>query len=101
MVLNPSWFLSLFLLTPAVAILSFLLGVIGSSRAKDPRGAQNIVLVIIFPVLALIAVQVTGLVWFTPLLTLALALGIAVSDVIVLRVAVRLFQRESIVVNWK
>jgi len=101
MVLTPSWFLSLFLLTPAVAILSFLLGVIGSSRAKDPRGAQNIVLVIIFPVLGLIAVQVTGLVWFTPLLTLALALGIAVSDVIILRVAVRLFQRESIVVSWR
>jgi len=101
MVLSSSWFIFLFLVTPAVALLSFMLGVIGSSRARDARSAQNMALVIILPVLGLIAVQVTGLVWFTPLLTLALALGIAVLDVIILRVAVRLFQRESIVVRWR
>jgi len=81
-------------------MLSFMLGVIGSSRARDAKSAQNMALVIIFPVLALIGVQVTGLVWFTPLLTLVLAIGIGVADIIVLRVAVRLFQRESIVVKW-
>ena len=101
LVLTPTWFLSLFLLTPAVALLSFMLGVIGSSRAKDAKSAQNIVIVIIFPVLALIGLQVTGLVWFTVLGTLALVLGIAVLDVIVLKVAVGLFQRESIVVRWR
>ena len=77
-----------------------VLGVIGSSRARDAKSAQNVAVVIILPVLALIAVQVTGLVWFTPILTLALALGIGIVDIIVLRVAVRLFQRESIVVKW-
>ena len=58
------------------------------------------VLIIILPVLALIGIQVTGLVLFTYRLTLALALGIGVMDIIVLRLAVRLFQRESIVVKW-
>jgi len=101
LVLTPSWFLSLFLLTPAVAVLSFMLGVMGSSRARDVKSAQNMALAIIFPVLALIGVQVTGVVWFTPLLTVALALGIAVVDVIVLRMAVLLFQRESIVIRWR
>ena len=100
LVLTSSWFIFLFLVTPAVALLSFMLGVIGSSRARDARGAQNMALAIILPVLALVAVQVTGLVWFTPILTLALALGIGIVDIIVLRVAVRLFQRESIVVKW-
>jgi len=33
-VLTAGWFLTLFLLTPAVAMLSFMLGVAGSSRAK-------------------------------------------------------------------
>jgi ABC-2 type transport system permease protein len=101
LVLTPSWFMSLFLLTPAVAVLSFMLGVIGSSRAGDPKSAQNIVVVIILPVLALIAVQVTGLVWFTSLLTLALALVIGIVDILALRAAVTLFQRESIVVKWR
>jgi ABC-2 type transport system permease protein len=100
-IINAGWFLNLFLLTPVIAVLSFLLGVIGSSRAKDFRNAQNIVLFIIFPIFALIAVQVTGVVWFTPLYTLALGLAIGLVDLVVLRVAVRLFRRESILVQWR
>jgi uncharacterized membrane protein len=77
------------------------LGVIGSSRAKDSRSAQNVALLIIFPMFGLIAVQVTGVIWFTPLLTLILGLALCLIDVLVLRVAVKLFQRESIVVRWR
>jgi len=99
--INPSWFMTLFLLTPVVAVLSFLLGVIGSSRAKDARSAQNLALFIIFPVFGLIAVQVTGLVWFSPLLTFVLGLVICLIDLLLLRVAVRLFQRESIIIKWR
>lgn len=100
-VTSAGWFLTLFLLTPAVAILSFMLGVTGSSRAKDARSAQNTVLVIILPVLALIGIQITGIIWFTPSLILVLALVIGIADFISLRAAVRLFRRESIVVQWR
>jgi len=100
-ILTPSWLIVLFLLTPALALLSFLLGVVGSSRASDPKSAQNIAVVIVLPVLALIGIQVAGLVWFTPLLTLALALGIGMVDLLMVRVAVRLFRRETIVVRWR
>jgi uncharacterized membrane protein len=91
----------LFLLTPAVAILSFMLGVAGSSRAKDARGAQNTALIIILPVLAIIGIQITGILWFTPLLILVLALVVGLADFITLRATVRLFKRESIVVQWR
>jgi ABC-2 type transport system permease protein len=101
MVLTPVWFISLFLLTPAVTLLSFLLGIIGSTRAKDARSAQNIVMLIIFPLFGLVAIQITGVVWFTTLSALALALGLILVDFIVLRIAVRLFKRESIVVKWR
>ena len=77
-----------------------MLGVIGFSQAKGARSTQNIVIAFVFLVLALIGLQVTGLVWFIPLATLALAPGIAVLDVVILRIAVGLFQRESIVVKW-
>jgi len=100
-VVTGGWFLTLFLLTPAVAILSFMLGVTGSSRAKDARSAQNAVLVIIFPVLAIVGIQITGIVWFTPSLILGLALVVVIADFITLRAAVRLFRRESIVVQWR
>jgi len=101
LVLTPSWYMTFFLLTPAVAALSFLLGVIGSSRAKDAKSAQNLILVVIFPVFALIGIQVTGIIWFTPLLTLVLAIAIFIVDYLVLRAAVGLFQRESIIIKWR
>jgi ABC-2 type transport system permease protein len=100
-VVVPGWSLTLFLLTPAVAVLSFMLGVTGSSRAKDSRGAQNTALLIIFPVLALIGIQITGFVWFTPSLILVVGLAIGVAALFTLRAAVRLFRRESIVVYWR
>jgi ABC-2 type transport system permease protein len=99
-VVTAGWFLTIFLVTPAVAMLSFILGVMGSSRARDAKSAQNMVLIIIFPVFALIGVQVTGLVWFTPLLMLVLALGILMIDALMLRFAVSLFRRESVLVQW-
>jgi ABC-2 type transport system permease protein len=100
-VINATWFLNLFLVTPAITILSFILGVIGSSRAKDAKSAQNMIVIIVFPVIALIAVQVTGVVWFTPLLTFILGAVILALDVVTLRTAVRLFRRESILSRWR
>ena len=99
--LTATFFLSLFLLTPAVSLMSFVLGVIGSSRASDAKAAQNLAVVIIFPIFALIAVQVTGLVEFTPLRTLLLSLVLFAVDGLLLRAAVRLFARESILTRWK
>jgi len=101
LVANPVWFISLLVLNPAVTVLSFLLGVIGSARARDAKNAQNLVVAIILPLLGVVAIQVTGVVWFTPLTMLALAAGLVVVDYLALKVAVRLFQRESIVVNWR
>lgn len=101
MVMTPVWFISLFLFTPVVTVLSFLLGIIGSSKAKDAKSAQNLVVLVILPVLGLIVIQITGVVWFDTIASLALALGLLIVDFIILRIAVRLFQRESIVVNWR
>ena len=99
--LTPVWFISLFLLTPAITVLSFMLAVIGSSRAKSAKNAQNFSLFIILPVFVLIALQVTGLVWFNVPLSLLLFLVLALIDYLVLRLAVKLFQREAIVVKWQ
>jgi ABC-2 type transport system permease protein len=101
MVMTPVWFISLFLFTPSVTVLSFLLGVIGSSKAKDAKSAQNMVIVVILPVLALIAIQITGIIWFTAFSALLLVFGMVIADLLVLRIAVQLFQRESIVVRWR
>jgi ABC-2 type transport system permease protein len=95
------WLISLLIMVPAVSVLSFLLGVISSSRANDAKSAQGIALVIIFPVYALIAVQMTGMILLTPILLLLLVLFLCLLNILVLRLAVRLFRRESIIVRWK
>ncbi len=101
LVITPSWLASLLLLNPAVTGLSFLLGIIGSSRARDFRSAQNLVVIIILPLLVLIGAQVTGLVWLTFLQTIGLGVGLCILDLLMLKVAVRLFQRESIIIQWR
>lgn len=98
---DATFYLSLFVLLPAVSLMSFVLGAIGSSRASDAKAAQNLAVLVIFPIFALIAVQVTGLVVFTPLLTLLVSLAFLAADLLLLRAAVRLFGRESIVTRWK
>jgi len=100
-VLTPSWLVSLLLLTPLATLLSFLLGVIGSSRAADPKGAQNFALVEVLPFLALVATQVLGLLPLSPWALLAVSGGLGLLDLLFLRLAVSLFRRESILVGWR
>ena len=101
LVTTPSWFISVFLLVPLLTLLSFMLGVMASSRFSDIKNAQNIALVIILPVLAIVAVQIVGVVLLTPLVLFIIAVGIGVLNVLALRVGIRLFHRESIVVRWR
>lgn len=100
-VLTSTFYLDIFLLMPAVSLLSFILGVIGSSRSRDAKEAQNLAVLVVFPIFGLIAVQVTGLLVFTPTRTVLLAAAFFAADGVLLRIAVRLFDRESIVTRWK
>lgn len=101
LVLDVPWYISLFLLVPLVTIISFLLGIIASSRARDAKNAQNIVIIIILPLMLIIAAQLFGATLLTSIQLLAMAGIFALFVLIVLRVAVHMFQRESIITKWK
>ncbi len=101
LVVTPAWYITILLLAPLMALLSFLLGVIGSSRAKDAKSAQNSIILIIFPVFGLIALQVTGALWFTVVPTILLGILLAGVNALALWSAVKLFRRESVVIRWK
>jgi len=100
-VLNAQWFISLFLLVPLFSLLAFMLGVIASSRANDPKAAQNIAILVVLPILAIVGAQLTGFTVFTPVKLFILSVAIGILNFLVLRIAIRLFQRESIVVRWR
>lgn len=100
-VLNAQWFISIFILVPLFSLLAFMLGVIASSKANDPNAAQNIAIIVVLPILAIVGVQLIGFAVFTPIKLFILSVGIGILNFLVLRIAVHLFQRESIVVRWR
>ncbi len=89
------------LIAPLVALLGLSLGVIASARTSDPRTAQQIGVVVILPLIAILILQLEGLVLLTPGRILVGALALLVVDLLVLAIGVRIFRRETILTRWK
>jgi len=100
-VLRPAWLLAMLLVAPASSFLAVILGLIISSRATDPQSAQQVAGVIVLPVVALMIGQITGLLQLSVLVVLIVAALFLALDAGLLLVAVRLFQRETILTRWK
>jgi len=90
------WILLIFGLAPTVALASIGLTVIISARVKGFREAQQISVVLLTPVLALVFGQATGAIIFGPVVILALIGLFGLVDLAVFRVGVKLFKREEI-----
>ena len=100
-VLGPRFLVMFGVLGPLVSLSSLLVSVIVSSRANDPRSAQQITGLLILPVTAVFVAQLMGILFVgTPALLLGAA-GCAVLSGILLWVGVQVFQRESILTRWK
>jgi ABC-2 type transport system permease protein len=98
---RPFWLISMLILSPLFALMSASGGVIASSRINDPRAAQQVSGLLILPLIGVSVLVLMGrvyldtamLFWITPVV---LALNAAV-----IWLAVRLFQRETILTRWK
>ncbi len=93
--------LTLGVLGPLAALVGLQLAVIASSRASDPRSAQQIGVVLILPVTALLVAQVSGALVLTIPIALAIAAGLLLSNVVLFAAGVRVFDREAILTRWK
>lgn len=99
--LDPMWLLAVLLVGPLLAILSVNFAIMVSSRVNDPRVAEQLSAVVVVPILGLFFGQVSGLLIFNNQLVLIMALALLVIDIIMVQVAIRLFQRETILTRWK
>ena len=90
-----------FLLGPLAALAALQLAVCVSSRVNDARSAQQIGALIIVPLAALLLGLLTGSIQLTPRFILGIAGGLAVANIVLMRVGVALFERESILTRWK
>ncbi|HUP01281.1 MAG TPA: ABC transporter permease subunit [Gemmatimonadota bacterium] len=93
--------LLVFVIAPLVALLGAGLGVIASSRASDPRSAQQIGVLVIVPLVGLLILQLEGLLSLTPDAILAGAAVLAAGVLLLLRIGVALFRRETILTRWR
>ncbi len=100
-VVGPRLFIMFGLLGPLAALAALLVAVIVSSRASDPRSAQQISGLLILPITAVFVAQLMGAFIVGPKAMLLASIGCAVLNAGLFWVGVRVFQRESILTRWK
>ena len=98
---RPVWTLAMLILSPLLAFLSVLCGVIASSRINDPRTAQQVTGIFVVPIIALSLVVLAGKIFVNVQMVLYAAGVTLLVDIAVLYLAVKVFQRETILTRWK
>ena len=98
---NPMWLLAVFIAGPLMAVLSVNFSIMVSSRVNDPRVAEQLSAVVIVPLMAVFFGQISGLFFLNSSLILLFSAILVLLDVGVVYLAVRLFQRETILTRWK
>lgn len=99
--LDPMWFIAIFVGGPLLTLLAVSTAIIVSSRVSDPRVAEQLSMVVLIPVILGIVGQSVGLFLIDQTFILILIAVVAVVDVVLLYLAVNLFQRERILTEWK
>ena len=98
---GPTGLLLIFLLAPLVALLGVGLAVLASSRADDPRAAQQLGVLVVLPIMGLLFAQAAGVIFLGPAVVLAASLVAGLANVGLLVAAARLFNRETILTRWR
>lgn len=99
--LGPRSFVMFVIVGPLVELLTLQVSVIVSSRASDPRSAQQLTSLLILPITVLFIAQLVGsFVLAVPALLLAAAI-LAALNAGLLWAGVRVFDRESILTRWR
>jgi len=100
-IVGPRLFILFGVLGPLVVLASLQVSVITSSRASDPRSAQQLTALLILPITAIFVAQLLGLFVVGPAVILMGALGCLILNVVLGWVGVRVFQRETILTRWR
>ncbi|OQA21373.1 MAG: ABC-2 family transporter protein [Actinobacteria bacterium ADurb.Bin346] len=95
------WFIVTFILSPILSFIITMASIIISSKSTDIRSAQGIGAVVIFPIYAVIGMQLAGLFLLNIKYLLAGCLVLLVVCPLVLKLAIRVFDRENILTKWK
>jgi ABC-2 type transport system permease protein len=95
------WLVVALILSPILSFILTMISVIVSSRSTDIRSAQGIGSVIILPIYLIIGLQIAGFFLINITYLLIGCLVFFIFCPILLRIAVRIFDRENILTKWK
>lgn len=91
-----SWLIILLLIAPAVSIVAIAVTVRGSAKAQTMEEARQRAVFLIFPILALVIGQFSGVILVNSGLLLGLGMVLVVIDVLLIRGASRRFTYEKL-----
>jgi ABC-2 type transport system permease protein len=98
---DPRWLIAILVVGPLLAVLAATFSLMVSSRVNDPRVAEQISMLIIIPVLVGFFGQISGLFILNQQTISGVALVMLLADALMLYLAARVFQRESILTRWR
>ena len=89
------------LIGPLGAMVALQATIAVSSRVNDPRSAQQIAVLVVLPLVAMVVGQIAGAFVITTAVLSAVAAVLAVLWVLLVLLSVALFDRETILTRWK
>jgi ABC-2 type transport system permease protein len=98
---EPLWLIAVFVVGPLLALLSVCVAIMVSSRVSDPRVAEQLSGVVLLPLILLIIGQSIGFIILERDLVILVAVVALLIDIVLVILAVRLFERETILTKWK
>ncbi len=98
---NAEWSIVAFVLSPAISFLITMISIIISSKTTDVRSAQGIGSVIILPIYTIIGLQIAGFFLMNIIYLLIACIVFIALCPLILKIAVRVFDRENILTKWK
>ena len=95
------WVIAAFILSPVISFIITMISIIVSSKSTDIRSAQGIGAVIIFPIYAIIGFQIAGFFMLNIKYLLVGCLVLVAICPLLLKLAIKVFDRENILTKWK
>ncbi len=100
-ILDPMWWMAIFILGPLFTLLAISVAIMISSRVSDPRVAEQISALVILPIVLMMVGQSVNLIIINQTFILIMIGAAAVLDTILIALSFRIFQREAILTRWK
>lgn len=99
--LDPTWLLAIFVVSPLLTALSANAALSISSRVSDPRVAEQLSALVVLPIILLVVGQSTGLLLVNRRLIFIIGLVVLLLDTAVFFLSIKIFERETILTRWK